>query len=57
MREGRNMAVRKAMLIVLMRSNIRMEFASQEFQTMTSRWQEEAKKNIPEYIGIAYSAN
>jgi hypothetical protein len=44
MREGRNMAVRKAMLIALMRSNIWMAFASQEVQTMISRWQEEADK-------------
>jgi hypothetical protein len=57
MQEGRNMAARKAMLIALMRSNIWMAFASQEVQTMTSRWPEEAQKNIPEYDGIAYSAN
>jgi hypothetical protein len=44
MQEGRNMAVRKAMLIALMRSNIWMAFAYQEVQTMASRWQEEAEK-------------
>jgi hypothetical protein len=34
-----------------------MAFASQEIQTMISRKQEEAEKNIPEYVGVAYSAN
>jgi hypothetical protein len=34
-----------------------MAFASQEVQTIASRWQEEAEKNIHEYVGIAYTAN
>jgi hypothetical protein len=40
------MAVRKAMLIALMRTNIWMAFASQDVQSMTSRWQEEADKTF-----------
>jgi hypothetical protein len=44
MQEGRNMDVRKAMLIALMRSNIWMAFASQEVQTVTSKWQGEAER-------------
>jgi hypothetical protein len=46
MQEGRNMAVRKAMFIALMLSNIWMAFPSQEVQTMTSRWQKEADKTF-----------
>jgi hypothetical protein len=44
MQEGRSLPVHKAMLIALMRSNRRMAFASQEVQTITSRWQEQADK-------------
>jgi hypothetical protein len=46
MQEGRNMAVCKAMLIALMRSNIGIAFPSQEVQTVTSIWQEEADKTF-----------
>jgi hypothetical protein len=46
MREGRSLPVHKAMLIALMLSNIWMAFASQEVQTVTSRWQEEADKTF-----------
>jgi hypothetical protein len=56
MREGRNMAVHKAMLIALMRSNIWMAFASQEVQT-DFQMAGGGRQNIHEYAGIAYSAN
>jgi hypothetical protein len=41
-----------------MHTNFQFAFASQEVQTIASRWQEEAeKKYIHEYVGIAYTAN
>jgi hypothetical protein len=45
-RRGEIQPPREAILKALMRTNLQMAFASQEVETIASKWQEEAEKTF-----------